>query len=175
MKALRIIQVLAKICRILCIICFVGCIVGAAGCVIGLVVVPLIKDIVVEGGKTVEQMFLEKNITMPKLYTSLGVGIAGCGMGIFLAKYNGVFFKQELDAGTPFDMVIVKKMRKVAIVNIIVSIVSCIAIAIAVAIVEKLNNTSFNLNNGYFSSIGFGIYLLILSLFCEYGAEVNKK
>ena len=67
-------------------------------------------------------------------------------------------------------------MRKVSIVNIACSLASAIVVAIAMAIVLAVNgikSSKFNIN--VFSTVGFGLTLLILSLFCEYGARKGEE
>ena len=174
MKALRIIQVLAKIARVICVILFVFCIVGAAGCLIGLITLPLSENIVIFDGKTVVEFINEKGGSMSKAYGGIVAGLLSCGVGIFLSKYNELFFKEEIELGTPFKMNIVKKMRKVAIVNIIATVALSIAVGIAVVIIQAIYHEDINLDLNLFSTIGFGISLLIISLFCEYGAEKEE-
>ena len=175
MKSIRIIQVLAKIARVICIIVFVCSIVGAVGCMVGLIVLPLCKDIVVSDGKTLAELLIEKDMPLYKVYCALAVGLTSCGVSIFLAKYNELFYKREIEIGTPFNKEVVRDMRKTAIVNIITSLVLVIACSIAVAVVSNINKADMSFKFEYFSSIGYGITLLILSLFCDYGAELNQK
>ncbi len=176
MKCLKIIQILAKVVRVLLLIAFIVCIIGAAGCILGLIIVPLMKDVVLYDNKTLTDIFWENDIAMGQVYAGLVGGLISCGMGIFLSKYNEIFFKEEIKIGTPFDMVIVKKMRKVSIVNIACSLATAIVVAIAMAIVLAVNgikNSKFDIN--VFSTVGFGLTLLILSLFCEYGARKDEE
>ena len=174
MKSLRIIQVLAKIARVLCIICFVCCIVGAVACLAGLIVLPIIQDKSFPDGKTVVAFLLEHQLTLEVCYSGLAVGLLGSGVGIFLAKYNELFFKEEIAVGTPFKMDIVRKMRRMSLVNIIVSISASVLAAIVVLIIQTAFQAKFKFNYGLVSTVGFGISMLIISLFCEYGAEPEK-
>ena len=174
MKSLKIIQILAKIAWIICKIVFIACIVGASCCLLGLILIPIFKDVVVYEGKSVEVLIAEKGHPLYESILACAVGFASCGTGIFLGKYNELFFKEELDVGTPFKHEIVKKMRKVAIVDIAVSFALGLVCAIAVAIVEHVNHTTVDFKYELMSFVGFGISLLIISLFCEYGADVSE-
>ena len=121
-KSLRAIQILAKIARIIFMIIFVACIVGAAGCLIGFIVLPIVQNIVVDGnGKTVADVMIENRVLPANVYGSMTAGIIGCGGGIALGWINQKFYQEEIALGTPFEIGIVKKMRKVAIINIVVS------------------------------------------------------
>ena len=178
MKSLKIIQTLANVARIICIVIFVLCIVGASLCVASLIALPFVKDIVVEteSGKTIEVIFVENDIPFNEAMFGLGVGLLSCGVGIFLAKYTEHFFDEEIKLGTPFDDSIVKKMRKVAIVHIIASIVTSAVAGIAYMIVKALTEGYGEFSfRGLGGSIGFALALLVLSLFCEYGAELKKE
>lgn len=176
MKSLRIIQVLAKICRIVCIIVFVACIIGAAGCFVALVILPIVKDIVVHDGKTIAELIAQDGKTnVNTIIAACGMGLFGCGVEIFLAKYNELFFKKEIEVGTPFKKDIVKEMRIVAVVNIAVSLSAVIMVGIALGIVRALVRDLQHFDNYIGTPIGYGIALLIISLFCDYGAELNEK
>lgn len=175
MKSLRIIQIIAKIARILCFILFIVCIVGAAGASIGLIVLPLVKDMVIDSqnGTTLAEYLASQGSPVEFLYINMVVGIFACGEGIALCKINERFFKDELAIGTPFDHSVVSNMRRTGLINIIVSVAVSILCAIAVAIVQAINHLEVSSNYSLFSTVSFGLLLLLLSLFCDYGAELK--
>lgn len=176
MKSLKVIQVLAKIAWVLCRIVFVVCIVGAAASVVGLSIFHLVQNVKINAEQTVAQLIEEQHIRIPEAYAGMGIALLSCGVGIFLAKYNELFFKKEIDERTPFKREIVKQMKTVAIVNILVSLALGIIAATAMSIVLSINHLE-SINRGdfsLFSTVGFGISLLIISLFCDYGAEVSE-
>lgn len=175
MKALRIIQVLAKVMRVICLVIFILTIIGAVFTLLGLIIVPVLQDQVLYDGKTLQMLLLEKNISMAQVYAGLSVGLLSTGVGIFLAKYNESFFAYEIKEGTPFKMEVVKRTRKNALVNIIVSISLVILSIIVVGIISGIYKTKFNFNYSLVSSVGYGLALLVISLFCEYGAEKDEK
>ena len=171
MKSLRIIMILAKIARIVCLVLFILTIIGLVGCIAASIIVPSMWQEVVYNGKTLEMIFAEKNINFVTVQTAIGIGIFSLLVTIFLTKYAELFFGHVVKQGTPFEMVTVKKMRTLAIVNIAVEIASCIIVAITLAIVKHLHPELADFNNSayYVGSVSFGIYMLILSLFVEYG------
>ena len=65
-------------------------------------------------------------------------------------------------------------MRKAALVNIITSIALAIAAGIALAIINVIFQTKIDYDYHLFNTVLFGLVLLFLSLFCEYGAKVNE-
>ena len=174
MKSLRIIQILVKIVRIICIVLFVLFIVGAAGCALSLIILPIIQNIEVSEGKTIADLMVEKGVVISTMYGSIVIGLLSCGVGIFLAHVNRLFFEEELKVETPFDKDIVKKMRVNALINIIASIALSITAGIVVGIVKAVsgNNTEFRFE--LLSTVGYGLFLLVLSLFCDYGAELKN-
>ena len=173
MKSLKIIQVLAKILHVIFIVVFIACIVGASACLLGLILVPIFKGVVIYEDKTFEVLIAEKGAPLYQVYTGLAVGLLSCGVGIFLGKYNELFFKEEIELGTPFDMGIVKKMRMVALVNIVASLALAIVCGVGVGIVQYLNHSDFEFKGELLSFVGFGLAMLVISLFCEYGAEAS--
>ena len=175
MKSLKTIQVIAKILRILLVIGFVACIVGASICLISLILLPIFQDVVLYEDKTITILLAQENIPLYEAYASMSVGLLGCGVGIFLCKYNELFFKEEIDLGTPFTRYIVKKMRVVAVVDISVSFAVGLISGLAFSIVGAINHAKVDFKGESFSFVGFGIALLIISLFCEYGAEIKEE
>ena len=174
MKSLKNIQLLVKILRIISLVVFILCIIGAAGCALALIIVPVCQDIKIMGEKTLQMLLLEKNVHMYQVYCGLCIGFVSCGVGIFLSRYNELFFEEELSVGTPFTFPMVKKTRKVALVNIIVSLCSSILAAIVVGIICAIYRSKYSFNYGLFSTIGFGLALLVISLFTQYGAEKDN-
>lgn len=171
MKSLKIIQVLMTIARIVCLVVFIACIVGAAGCFIGLVVFSAIKDIPFEG-VTISDKLIEEGTNSETVIVGIIVGMLSCGVAIFLAKYNEVFYRNEVKEGTPFKKSVVHEMRIVALVNMVTSFSYFLTMAIALGIIKGFIRDlgSIDINFSWWI-IGYGLALLIISLFAEYGAE----
>ena len=175
MKSLKIIQVLCQIARVIFLILFILCIIGAVGCTIAFIVMPIVQNFPVDEGKTMGEIMTEEGVSFPDVYTGLIVGLFSSGVGIFLAKINEQFFVKEINKGTPFDHEIVKDMRKLALTCIITTVAYSIVTAIAVLIVQAINHVDLSFKYDLLSSISWGIFLLIVSLFCDYGAELNEQ
>ena len=175
MKSLKIIQVLAKIMRIICLVLFIVCIVGAAGCFLAVITLPIMKDVVLYEDKTFSIIIAERGVNWITALTGSIVGLISCGVGIFLAKYTELFFAKEIALGTPFKKEVVKDMRKMAIIHIVVSFVTVIAVAIVISSINAFNPELAHFDSGFGGTIGFGISMLVISLFCDYGAEKETE
>ena len=176
MKSLKIIQVLAKIARIICLVVFIACIIGAAGCLIGLIIFCAIKDIPFNNGQTISSKLIEQGTNSETVIVAIIIGMASCGITIFLAKFNEIFYRNEIKEGTPFRKVVVRDMRITALVNIVVSFSFFITLAITVGIIKAFlrNIGDIRLDFSWWM-IGYGVALLVISLFCDYGVELSNS
>ena len=176
MKSLNIIQILFKIARVIALIAFIFSIIGAAGCLIGLIVMPSIKDVVVQDGKTIAELMAENGVEVGGVISAIALGLVGCGVSIFLAKYSELYFLKEIKAGSPFSKEQANEMRKYGMVFAIVSAASTVVIAIAYAVVHhfipSVGRYESSISVG---SIVYGLFFIILSLFCDYGAEKDAE
>ena len=173
MKSLKIIQVLSKIAKILCTVLFIVCIVGASCCALAVILLPIFKDTVIYENKSFSIIIAENGSNYMTAFVGSLVGLIVCSTGIFLSKYTELFFEKELELGTPFNKELVKDMRKMALVHIFVSLGIAILLAILVGCF-KLNYPELDFSNDdHGGTIGFGIAMLIISLFCDYGAELS--
>ena len=175
MKSLRTIQTLAKVARVICLILFIVFIIGAVGSIVGTIALPLLKDEIIYEDKTLEMILLEKNVNFISAITACIIGIIACLTSIFLSKYAELFFARVVREGTPFKTETVKRMRTLGIVNICVEIGVIIVIAVMLAIIKLKNPELADFKSSfYFGSISFGIVMLILSVFVQYGVEKDQ-
>lgn len=181
-KTLKRIQVLSKLGRILSTIVFVCSIVGAVGTVLGLFSLLLIGNkAFVIGGVTIHGMIETNSGTnMPTVYAAIVVGFICCLGEIFLAKMAKNYFSYELEVGTPFTLEGAKKLKKLGISAIVISVVCMILSGIAIAIVEAIAMvTSFasvgdidiDIQFADGSQIALGIMFIVMSLALRYMAE----
>ena len=175
MKSLKYIQTISKVFWVICKVMFIVCIVGASICLVSLIVLPLTKDVVIYENKSITVLLAEQGTTVSSAISSAACGLFACGVGIALAKYTELFFKKELDLGSPFDKALVKDMRIVAVVHIVTAVVLMGIIALTQLILRHTVDELIDVETNYNASIWFGISLLVISLFCEYGAEQNKE
>lgn len=175
MKSLKILQTLFKIFRIIALVLFILAIVGASLTFLALVLLFALRDVLLAGGQTITDILASNGIPFHVAYSALIVAFLNCGVTIFLAKYNEIFFKFEVDKGTPFDKEVVHKMRVLALVSVITSFAFAIIVAITLGIIAFVNRVSVNIDFSSFGGVGYGLALLLISFFCAYGAELEEQ
>lgn len=176
MRSLRAIQIISKILRVLCIIVFICAIIGTAGCIIALPTLGAVVDIPFDD-TSIREILLEKGINVDSVYVYISIGLLNCIVVGFLAKWNELFFKREIEDGTPFSLRVVKDMRTTSIINIAVSLGAAIIAGIVIGVCEKAipGFAKGRVDYGNASGITFGIVLLVISLFCQYPVETATE
>ena len=175
MNTLKTIQTLAKIGKVFSKIIFVCCIVGFCGCIVGIVSLAIGAEAFKLGGVTVHSMIEnEAGMNMPTLYASMAVGLIFCAAEAVLCKFAEIYFKNELADGNPFTLRGAKELLRLGILTIAIPLGTGIVCSIGVAIADTIYPGIDKLSIGEFSSVGLGVMLIVLSLFCRYGAELNE-
>ena len=175
MKSLRTINVILKILKVICYIIFGCAIAGAVGTVIGLGIFSLIKDMVIQDGKTLTMLLLEKQVTVAMAYTYMAMALLSCLFTIALSFIMAKFLKGIINDTTPFTRKTVTNMRKLGLWMIIASLICGVLCGIAVLVVKKVDPASSNMTYWGSWSIGFGLWMLFLSLFVEYPVEIEEE
>ena len=174
MKSLKTLQTLAKVGKVLSTIVFIVCIVGGAlsiAAIVGLAVIP-------EGLKIGNTTFYglirrETGMQVATCYATMAAGIVGCAGEAVLAKFAQRYFKNELQAGTPFTFDGAKELIRLGILAICIPAGVVILSAIALGIVKAAANDASDVNFNYGASIGLGIMMIVAGLLCRHGAEVS--
>ena len=102
---------------------------------------------------------------------SLSVGAVCCAAEAVLSKFAEVYFKHELADGNPFTLRGAKELLRLGILTIAIPLGTVIVCSIGVAIAEVIHPGVDELSIGEFTSAGVGVMMIVLSLFCRYGAE----
>ena len=175
MNTLKTIQTLAKTGKILSKIIYVFCIVGFCGCIVGIVGLAIGAETFKLGGVTVHSMIEnEAGMNMPALYASMAVGLLFCAAEAVLCKYAEAYFKHELADGNPFTLRGARELMRLGILTIAIPLGTGIVCSIGVAVADSIYPGIDKLSIGEFSSVGLGVMMIVLSLFCRYGAELNE-
>ena len=175
MNTLKTIQTLAKIGKVFSKIIFVCCIVGFCGCIVGLVSLAFGAETFKLGGVTIHSMIEnEAGMSLPTLYASMAVGLLFCGAEAVLCKFAEAYFKHELADGDPFTLRGAKELLRRGILTVAIPLGTVIVCSIGVAIADNMVPGIDKLSIGEFSSVGLGVMMIVLSLFCRYGAERNE-
>ena len=175
MKTRNTIQTLAKIGKIISKIIYVCCIVGFCGCIVGIVSLAVGAETFKLGGVTIHSM-IENNegMNLPTLYASMAVGLLFCAAEAVLCRFAEIYFKNELADGDPFTLRGAKELLRLGILTIAIPLGTGIVCSIGVAIADNVYPGIEKLSVGEFSSVGLGVMMIVLSLFCRYGAELNE-
>ena len=171
-KTLNTIQTIMKVARILCIVFFVLGIIGAAGCALAILLIPIVSDseLFMTGG-LLEAIFDGKGVMyVGTAYFMCAASMIACVAEAVLAKLAERYFKRELEAGTPFTFEGAKELFKLGLINIFVMLGLSVAEGVIYGVLwiyfpytEAIDSTA---------SLTTGIWMLILSAFFKYGAEV---
>ncbi len=175
MKTLKSIQVLARIGRILSKIIFIFCIVGFCGCVAGIVSLAAGVEFFRLGSVTIRGLVeYSAGAEKPALYAAMASGIVFCAAEAVLCKFAETYFRNELADGTPFTRHGAKELQRLGILTIAIPLGAVILCSIGAAAVGTDASGMDSLSFGGFSSVGLGIMLIVLSLFCRCGAELQE-
>ena len=173
MNTLKTIQTLSKIGRILSKIVYICCVVGFCGCIVGMISLGLGGEVFKLGGVTIHSIIeSHSHMSMQALYTAMAVGIVLCAAEAVLSKFAEIYFKNELADGTPFTMRGAKELMCLGILTISIPLGMVIVCSIGVAIADNFFPEIEKLSYDGYASVGLGVMMILLSLFCRYGVEV---
>ena len=167
MESLKNVQKISKVLKILAKIVFICSIVACACCAISIPIVAVLgKD------PQMYQWLIEagENYNYKRALCDVVAGTVATGFTIALYAMVVRFYDTELKIGTPFDPIVVKKMRKLGWLHIILPFCSVIAVAI-VGACFKLDVSNMFAESG----IAIGIVYLIVSFVLQYGADLKSK
>jgi hypothetical protein len=114
-------------------------------------------------------------MSVPYMYTAMSVGAVFCVAEAVLAKFAEIYFKHELADGDPFTLRGAKELMRLGVLNIAISMVTVIVCSIGVGIVANFFPEMDKLKLGEFSSVGLGVAMIVLSIFCRYGAQIREE
>lgn len=175
MKTLKTIQTLSKVAKILSTIVFVCSIIGCVSCLIGAVCLGAGGAILQAGGYDFAKLIQESSgMTVETLYAIMACSVILCAGEIAISKFAQLYFKHELEAGTPFTLNGAREMMRLGIIIVSVSIGTTIVAAIVYAIIKAVNANVGKYDVGNYTSIMTGIVFMIISLLLKHGAEVSK-
>lgn len=176
MNTLKTIQVLAKIGRIISKIIFILCIVGFCCCAIGIITLAAGTGSIVIGGVTIHSIIEnEAGLSLGAMYAAMAVGIVLCAAEAVLCKFAEIYFKNELKDGTPFTLRGAKELLMLGILTVAISLGAVIICSIGLGIARHFVDDIEKISLSGFGSVGLGISMIILSLFCRHGAEISEE
>lgn len=175
MNTLKSMQTLAKIGKVFSKIIFVCCVVGFCGCIVGIVSLALGAETFKLGGVTIHSMIEnEAGLNLPTLYASMAVGLLFCAAEAVLCKFAEAYFKHELADGDPFTLRGAKELLRLGVLTIAIPLGAALVCSIGIAVADNFYPGLDKMAAGEYSSVGLGIMMIVLSLFCRYGAEAQE-
>ena len=176
METLKTIQTMANIGRIASKIIFICCVVGACICIAGVSgSVFLGTKGFVLGGVTIQSMFQrEAGETIPEFYAKLAQGAVLCIGEAILCRISEKYFRNEIDAGTPFTLEGAQELKHLGIFAIVVPFVTDIICSAGAAAVAHFYPEVVKLETGFLASAGIGVMLIVMSLLCKHATEITE-
>lgn len=175
-KTLKTIQTISKVCMVISKIVFIVSIVGASMCGVGILCLGLgyTTALNLAGINIYGLINAESEMSVAGIYVHMVIAAIACGLQIAMAKLCELYFRHELEAGTPFTFEGAKELKKVGICLISISLGGIVGIAIIYAIASNFIPNIGEMNADNITAVGTGIILLIVSCLCKYGAELNE-
>ena len=104
----------------------------------------------------------------------MAVGAIICAGEAVLCRIAGRYFKNELEAGTPFTFDGAKELLRLGIYTICIPVVTVVASEIVYQVMKHFLSNVDKLEIGNAVSVELGVMFIIMSLLCKYGAEIAK-
>lgn len=178
MKKLQTIQTLCRVASIMSKIAFIVALASACICAVGLICLPLGSGEVFKlGGVSIYALL--------KLGSEEAIGLAAAALAgwlvvcigeAVLARFAERYFKNELQAGTPFTAAGAREMKRLGILTIALpcgcSLLATIIYSIAAEFAQVASKDVSFSSEG---SVALGIMFIVMSLICEYGAECKEN
>ena len=180
-KTLDTIQKLSKIGKVLSKIVFVVSVIGFFCYAAGIVGLTFGNGSLDKIGSAALRRFISSNngYNIKSIVASFyGLLVVYAGAAV-LSKFAEDYFKNELEAGTPFTFDGAKELKKLGILTIAVPLCSAalgsIVTEIAKAFLGIGENAGVDIQIENETSIALGIVFIIISLICRYGAELAQN
>ena len=173
-KTLKTVQTVMKIGKILSTIVFVCCIIGAVACALGIFALFAASMLnIALDGEALFTLFDGKGIMgIETAYFNCIVAIIACVAEAILAHLAIKYFKNELEAGTPFTFEGAKELFRLGVVNLCVTLGISLAQGIIFGIMwvffPDISEPDTTI------SITTGLWMMILSVFFKHGAEISQ-
>ncbi len=161
-KGMRVLQILSKIILIFAIV-------GVALASIGAVLVA--TDVANMENQFLHFISVTAEISKGQLVGTLTAAAVSLLFGGILTAYAYRYFTAELKEGTPFTNAGADRIKRLGIMEIVLSVISMWIID---GIYEKIGLAEWNRFDDA-GSITFGICLILIAMVVRYGAELEQK
>lgn len=176
MKTLNTIQIFSKIGKILSKIVYICCIVGICGCALGAFAMFIGAETLKLGGMTLHSILeTEANVSVGTIIAAIVVGMILCIGEYVISRMAYRYFKNELNAGTPFTEDGAKELLHLGVSVIWIPIVTAVLAQVAQGVIAQFMDNVEKLNLDGFDSVTLGVMFIFMSLLCKYGAECKEN
>ena len=172
MNSLKTIQTLSKIGQIISKIVYICCMVGFIACAVGIVAIAIGGNALVFDDTSLNDVLNSEAVSMGTALAAVVVELILCAGEYVVSRMAYRYFDNELNAGTPFTFDGAKELMRLGIFVVGISIGSGVLAQIAHGIISAVmeNVEALPLESG--DNVAIGIMLIVISLFCRYGAEL---
>ena len=173
MQTLVTIQKLVRLGKILSKIIFTCCIIGICGCVAGIVSLAAGLETLRIGSVTLGGL-VEKSAEMSigSFYATMAVGIILCAGEAVLSKFALLYFRHELEDGTPFTLEGAREMFRLGVLTVCIPFGSLLLAVITHGVLAQYLPDVAELKLDCDGSFALGVMFILTSLICKYGAEI---
>lgn len=91
-----------------------------------------------------------------------------------MAKFAEIYFKNELQAETPFTIGGAKELQRLGILVIAVSAFCNAAGVLIEGVISGFTNVENTVEFNLYSNVALGVVFIIVSLLCRCGAELSS-
>lgn len=117
----------------------------------------------------------EEGINLGTIYCGCVVSIILCISEIIVSKKAVDYFNEELKFGSPFNLDLADKLKKLGVLIIVVPLVGTILANVAYAIFAHYFVITTELDISNFLSLGLGVCFIFISLLCRYVVQKENN
>ena len=176
MNSLKTIQTLSKIGKVLSKIAFIFSVIGFFSGAAGLISLAFGKDaLAVIGNMKIHGTILsDMGVNAANFAAALSGWMIVCAGEAVVAKFAEIYFKNELQAETPFTLGGAKELQRLGILVIAVSVLCNAAGVLIEGVISGFTNVENTVEFNVYSNVALGVVFIIVSLLCRCGAELSS-
>ncbi len=174
-KSLHTIQVLAKLGKIFSQIVFVFSLVGGIGCCVGFASLMGMNGLVIGGTDITALIVTESDRTMETLLFSCVSGLIACAAECVLSKFANIYFKRELESGTPFTNSGSREIRRLGILAVVLPLGARSLEGIVYGVYSIFYPMIEQEDMGDMTSVSIGVMFIVASVIFQYGTELKEQ
>ena len=116
----------------------------------------------------------EAQMSIGAMMIACFAGLCVCASEAVLFRFGEIYFKNELEAGTPFTLEGSREIFRLGVLSIAVSVGVSLFLGIVIAIWEAVSKGALSFDISTSFSLGRGLVLMFASLIFKHGAEISQ-